>query len=174
MISGSPLALALSQSGTSQMELSRLTGVSQGRISEYAAGKVAMSQAMLSHLLSAMGYAAELTVFPVPMNSSDQRSWRLHRAVARKLTRGGLSQIKTQLISNLRAQRTSVRGEPHLSRLADWERMILGEDIKAIRRCCLDVGERGRQFRDVSPLGGILTEAERTEALNPAAREATR
>ncbi|MDR0432617.1 MAG: helix-turn-helix domain-containing protein [Bifidobacteriaceae bacterium] len=174
MNAASALAWAMRESGTSQTELSGLTGVSQGRISEYVAGKVTMSQAMLSHLLSAMGYAAEIAVIRAPLNISDERSWRLHRAVAKKLTAGVIGKAKPRLIKNVLAQRAAVRGEPHLSHLAQWERMIRAEDVQSIRRCCLDVGDFGREMREVSPLGGILTQSERLEALAAEALVAVR
>jgi hypothetical protein len=52
--------------------------------------------------------------------------------------------------------------------------MIRAEDVQSIRRCCLDVGHLGREMREVSPLGGILTQSERLEALAAEALVAAR
>jgi transcriptional regulator with XRE-family HTH domain len=162
------LRQAMADHGMTQVELSRLTGVAQGRISEYVHGRTGLSGDMLAYLLSALGLQPSITVVardPFP-NRSDKRSWLLHRAVARKLTPATWPQMKALVDRNADRQRPGLRGEPHLTNLSRWQRLFAGGDLKEIRRVLLDVGEEGRAMRDVSPLAGALSEAERLEALS--------
>jgi len=55
---------------TTQVGLSRLSGVSQPSISQFLSGKVDLSDEQLDRLLSCMGYRLEVTRRPVPLTST--------------------------------------------------------------------------------------------------------
>ena len=59
--------------GTSQSELSRLSGVWQSSISQFLSGKVHLSDDQLDRLLSCMGYRLEVVWRPVPPGSHPLR-----------------------------------------------------------------------------------------------------
>jgi transcriptional regulator with XRE-family HTH domain len=169
---GRTLAAAMERAGVSQAELARLTGVAQGRISEYTRGRTGLSADMFAYLLSPLGFKphVEITLETPAMNRSDRRSWYLHRAVARKIVPDTLREIGPLVQLNITRQREGVRGEPHLTNLARWEALFRVGDVKEIRRLLLDPGEAGRAMRDVTPFAGVLTETERLAALQEARR----
>jgi transcriptional regulator with XRE-family HTH domain len=161
------LRAAMDATGSTQVALSALTGVAQGRISEYVCAKRAMSPGTAKLLFDAMGLRLNLeaTIHPVEMNSSDRRSWLLHRKACAKLTSSSLPHWRDLIAKNAEAMRRQIQGGPHLENLAKWERLAQTGDIKGLRGAMLDPGEAGRAMRDVSPLAGVLTQQERCEAL---------
>ncbi|MDR1791413.1 MAG: helix-turn-helix transcriptional regulator [Propionibacteriaceae bacterium] len=158
---------AMRESAVTQVELSALTGVSQGRISYYLAGKAGMSQEMARMLLSALGFEAHFEVRAmVPVfTKAEKRSWALHRQISRKLDEAALQAWEGKVSSNLAKLEQHNRGEPHLSRVARWKALIQARDVKRIRIALLDVGTYGKQMREVSPFAGILSESERLQVL---------
>ena len=73
------------ETGTTQSDLSRLSGVRQPSISQFLSGKVDLSDEQLDRLLSCMGYRLEISRQPVTpdLTRSERRSWKLHRELAR-------------------------------------------------------------------------------------------
>jgi plasmid maintenance system antidote protein VapI len=161
------LCEALEKTNTTQVELSGLTGVPQGRISEYVCGKRVMSPDTARLLFGAMGLHlnVQTTTHPAMMNSSDRRSWLLHRKACGKLTRDSLPHWQALIAKNVEEMRLQVQGSPHLENLAKWKHLALTGDLKGLRAAMLDPGEEGKAMRDVSPLSGILNQQERCEAL---------
>ena len=59
------LATVMHDTGTTQSELSRLSGVRQPSISQFLSDKVDLSDEQLDRLLSCMGYRYEISRQPV-------------------------------------------------------------------------------------------------------------
>lgn len=80
--------------GITQAELSRLSGVRQPSISQFLSGKVELSDEQLDRLLSCMGFRLEVVRGAVPpdLTRSERRSWLLHRRISSHLTPARLQQ----------------------------------------------------------------------------------
>src|SRR5688500_11092040 len=76
------------ETGVTQSELSRISGVRQPSISQFLSGRGHLSDDMLDRLLSCMGYRLEVVRRPVKqeLGRAPERSWRLHRRLAMHLT----------------------------------------------------------------------------------------
>ncbi len=157
----------MSETGTTQSELSRVSGVKQPSISQYLSGSTTMSDDMLDRLLSCMGYRLEVVRRPVKveLGRSGLRSWRLHRQLSTHLDPETLMTWTPTLLHNLERLRASTQGEPHLGNLQRWSLLITGRDLSGIRRVMTGVDTDSVQMREVSPMGGLLSQEERTRAL---------
>jgi transcriptional regulator with XRE-family HTH domain len=84
---GELLREVMLETGTTQSELSRISGVHQPSISQFLSGRVELSDDMLDRLLSCLGYRLEVVRRPVrsELPRSEERSWRLHRQLSRNL-----------------------------------------------------------------------------------------
>lgn len=164
---GEILKTVMRETGTSQSELSRLTGVHQPSISQFLSGKVGLSDDNLDRLLSSMGYRLEVRRQPLQpdLNRSEMRSWKLHRKISSKLSRSSLEHWTPKIRSNLDRLRNRVRGEPHLGNLDRWEKLIDDGDLGKIRRILIGLDNSSIEMREVSPLSGVLSENERLQAL---------
>lgn len=153
--------------GTTQSELSRLSGVRQPSISQFLSGRVDLSDDMLDRLLSCMGFRLEVVRRPVrhELNRSSERSWRLHRRLSTQLTPEVLEQWRPTILRNLRRLRDGVQGQPHLRNLDRWQRLIHERDVSGIRRVLTGLDLDSVQMREVSPMGGLLSQEERAEVL---------
>lgn len=153
--------------GTSQSELSRLSGVRQPSISQFLSGKVHLSDEQLDRLLSCMGYRLEVIRQPVrpELTRSEWRSWRLHRRLATHLTRLTFDQWRPTIERNLGRLRDTVRGQPHLRNLDRWESLLDRGDITSLHRILTGLDRDSIEMREVSPLGGLLLNEERLEVL---------
>jgi transcriptional regulator with XRE-family HTH domain len=158
------------ETDTTQSELSRISGVRQPSISQFLAERTPMSDDMLDRLLSCMGYRLEIHRRPVrqELGRSPQRSWRLHRQLAMHLTPNTLHQWRPTMLCNLDRLRASVQGQPHLQNLDRWQRLIDDRDEPGLRRVMTGLDTDSVQMREVSPMGGLLPQHERTQALRPA------
>src|SRR6266702_7422852 len=89
---GDVLREVMLQTGTTQSELSRLSGVRQPSISQFLSGKVELSDDQLDRLLSCMGYRLEVVRRPVvpQLTRSERRSWRLHCRLSLRLAPASL------------------------------------------------------------------------------------
>jgi transcriptional regulator with XRE-family HTH domain len=156
--------------GTSQSELSRLSGVWQPSISQFLSGKVHLSDEQLDRLLSCMGYQLEVVRRPVrpELTRSEWRSWRLHRQLATHLTRSSLEQWRPTIERNLERLRGSVRGQPHVRNLDGWESLLDRGDVLGLHRILTDLDRDSIEMREVSPLGGLLPNEERLRVLQAA------
>ena len=87
------------ESGITQSELSRLSGVHQPSISQFLSGRVELSDEQLDRLLSCMGYRLEVVRRPVrvELTRSERRSWLLHRRLSSHLTRQSLEQWRPRI-----------------------------------------------------------------------------
>lgn len=161
------LSEVMVETGTTQSGLSRLSGVHQPSISQFLSGRVQMSDDMLDRLLSCMGYRVEVTRRPIrpTLNRSEERSWRLHRQLSTHLTPETFEQWRPTILSNLRRLQSSLQGQPHIRNLEQWSRLVLDGDVPGLRRVMTGLDTDSVEMREVSPLGGLLSQDERTKAL---------
>lgn len=160
------LRTVMHETGTTQSELSRLSGVHQPSISQFS-DKVELSDEQLDRLLSCMGYRLEITRQPVAptLTRSERRSWKLHRELARHLTRSTLTQWKPVIERNLRRLRSGVTGQPHMRNLDRWESLVRDGDVPGLHRVLTGLGRDCIEMREVSPMGGLLPDEERIRVL---------
>ncbi len=155
------------ETGTTQSELSRLCGVRQPSISQFLSGRVEMSDDMLDRLLSCMGFRLEVVRRPVrrDLNRSTERSWQLHRRLSTHLTPETLEEWRPTILRNLERLRGSVQGQPHVRNLDRWQRLVRDRDLPGLRRVMTSLDTDSVEMREVSPLGGLLPQDERSEVL---------
>jgi transcriptional regulator with XRE-family HTH domain len=161
------LRRVMHETGTTQSELSRLSGVHQPSISQFLAEKVELSDEQLDRLLSCMGFRLEITRQPIApdLTRSERRSWRLHRELARKLTRSTLAEWLPTLERNLQRLRSNVTGQPHERNLDRWGALLKRGDVPGIHRVLTGLSRDCIEMREVSPMGGLLPEEERARVL---------
>jgi len=167
---GDVLREVMLETGVTQSELSRISGVRQPSISQFLSGRGHLSDDMLDRLLSCMGYRLEVVRRPVKqkMGRSPERSWRLHRQLAMHLTPDSMIEWRTTMLRNLRRLRESTRGQPHLRNLDRWERLIEDDDLQGLRRVMIGLDTDSVQMREVSPMGGLLSQGQRAEIVRRA------
>jgi len=155
------------ETSTTQSELSRLSGVRQPSVSQFLSGRVEMSDDMLDRLLSCMGYRLEVVRRPVKpeLNRSSERSWKLHRRLSTQLTPETLEQWRPTMLRNLKRLRGGVQGQPHLRNVGRWQRLIRDRDVPGIRRVMTGLDTDSVEMREVSPMGGLLSQEERAQVL---------
>lgn len=161
------LRWVMMETGTTQSELSRLSGVRQPSISQFLSGRVEMSDDMLDRLLSCMGFRLEVVRRPVrrELNRSSERSWQLHRRLSTHLSPETLEEWRPTILRNLKRLRGSVQGQPHVRNLDRWQRLVGDRDVLGLRRVMTGLDTDSVEMREVSPLGGLLSQDERSEAL---------
>jgi len=144
-----------------------------------AAGAAARAVAELSPLLAAraqlflaegagcMGYRLEITRQPInpDLTRSERRSWKLHRELARHLTRSTLTQWQPTIERNLRQLRSGVSGQPHLRNLDRWGSLVKLGDVPGLHRVLTGLSRDCIEMREVSPMPGLLTDEERSQVL---------
>lgn len=156
------------ETGTTQSELSRLSGVRQPSISQFISEKVDLSDEQLDRLLSCMGYRLQVSRQAVApdLTRSERRSWKLHRQLAIRLTRATLTHWQPTIERNLRRLRTGATGQPHMRNLDRWESLIEQLDVPGLHRVLTGLGRDCIEMREVSPMGGLLPDEERIRALH--------
>lgn len=139
----------------------------QPSISQFLSGKVELSDEQLDRLLSCMGYRLEVVRRPVEpdLTRSERRSWRLHRQLSSGLTQISLEQWRPNIERNLQRLRGQVTGQPHLRHLDSWTSLIGRRDVSGLHRVLTGLDRESIEMREVSPLGGLLTQDERTRVL---------
>ena len=161
------LRSVLTETGMSQSELSRISGVRQPSISQFLSGRIQMSDEMLNRLMSCLGYRLEVVRRPVrvELDRSHLRSWRLHRQLASHLDNDVLDGWIPTIRHNLERLSLTTQGEPHVSNLNRWELLVKQRDVPAIRQVMTGLDTDSVQMREVSPLGGLLPQSERSKVL---------
>ncbi len=81
------------------------------------------------------------------------------------LTPKTLNEWRPTMLRNLQRLRESTRGQPHLRNLDRWQRLIQDGDLSGLRRVMTGRDTDSVQMREVSPLGGLLSQEERSEVL---------
>jgi transcriptional regulator with XRE-family HTH domain len=158
------------ETGTTQSELSRLSGVRQPSISQFLSEKVDLSDEQLDRLLSCMGYQLQVTRRPVvpQLTRSERRSWKLHRQLARNLTRSTLIEWQPTIHRNLHRLKGGVTGQPHMRNLDRWESLLERDDVPGLHRVLTGLDRDSIEMREVSPMSGLLPEDERIQVLEAA------
>ena len=164
---GQLLEKVMSETGTTQTLLSRWSGVHQPSISQFLTGRTELSDEMLERLLDCMGYRLEVIRRPVEpvLTRSEQRSWRLHRQLSPHLTQQSLSQWRPQIEQRLSQLRSQVTGQPHTRNLERWGRLVGSGDVSGLRRVLTGLDRDSIEMREVSPMGGLLSQEERQQVL---------
>ncbi len=164
---GEVLREVMLETGITQSELSRLSGVRQPSISGFLSGKVDISDDQLDRLLSCMGFRLEVTRRPVEpdLTHSERRSWMLHRRLSRHLTRESFEDWRPRLLRNLENVRSGVKGRVHLDNVERWTDLIQGGDVVGLHRAMTGLDRRSIEMREVSPFSGLLPDDERVEVL---------
>lgn len=167
---GSVLRQVMDETSTTQSELSRLSGIRQPSISQFLSGKVELSDEQLDRLLSCMGYRLEVVRRPVQPNltRSERRSWMLHRRLSTRLTRESLGEWRHIIERNLQRLRGSVSGQPHERNLERWRELLDNDDLPGLHRVLTGLDRTAIEMREVSPMGGLLSEDDRRSALTSA------
>jgi transcriptional regulator with XRE-family HTH domain len=167
---GELLREVMLETSTPQSELSRVSGVHQPSISQFLSGKVELSDDQLDRLLSCMGYRLEVVRRPVvpELTRSERRSWRLHRQLSTHLTRSSLEQWRLSIERNLERLRGSVIGQPHVRNLDRWESLVVRGDVPGLHRVMTGLDRDSIEMREVSPMGGLLSQEERSGVLQMA------
>lgn len=164
---GEILRETMRETGITQSELSRVSGVRQPSISQYLSGRGHLSDDMLDRLLSCMGYRLEVVRQPVrqELGRSPKRSWELHRRLSSHLTVQTLDGWRPVMRRNLKRLREGTRGQPHLRNLDRWQRLIEDGDVSNLHRVMTGLDTDSIEMREVSPMRGLLSQAERSEVL---------
>jgi transcriptional regulator with XRE-family HTH domain len=155
------------ETGTTQSELARLSGVHQPSISQFLSAKVDFSDEQLDRLLSCMGYRLEVTrraIVP-ELTRAERRSWKLHRQLSIHLTRSTLTPWRPTILANLERLRGAVRGQPHLRNLDRWEALVECGDMPGLRHALTGLDRDSIEMREVTPMSGLLSDEERIEVL---------
>ena len=155
------------QTGTTQSELSRLSGVRQPSISGFLSGKVDLSDDQLDRLLSCMGFRLEVERRPVVprLTRSERRSWQLHRRLSTTLCRQSFEDWRPTIVSNLDRLSDRVMGQPHQRNLDRWRQLVDRGDLPGLHRVLTGLDRDSIEMREVSPMSGLLSEKQRREVL---------
>jgi transcriptional regulator with XRE-family HTH domain len=155
------------ETGTTQTELARLSGVHQPSISQFLSTKVDLSDEQLDRLLSCMGYRLEVNrrAFAPGLTRAERRSWKLHRQLSTQLTRSTLTQWRPTMLANLERLRAGVRGQPHIRNLDRWEALVKDGDVAGLHRVLTGLDRDHIEMREVTPMSGLLSDEERTKVL---------
>ena len=66
---------------------------------------------------------------------------------------------------NLERLRGSVRGQPHVRNLERWQQLVRDSDVPGLRSMMTGVDSDSVEMREVSPMGGLMSQDERSEVL---------
>jgi hypothetical protein len=75
------------------------------------------------------------------------------------------SAVATDDTSNLRRLRVKVKGRPHLPNLDRWQDLIERGDYSGLRHVLTGLDIDWVEMREVSPMGGRLSQGERSKVL---------
>ena len=158
------------ETGTTQSDLSRLSGVRQPSISGFLSGKVDISDDQLDRLLSCMGFRLEVVRRPVipKLTRSERRSWHLHRRLSTLLNRESFEVWRPTIERNLERLSDRITGQPHERNLDRWRHLVDRGDMPALHRVLTGLDRDSIEMREVSPMSGLLPDEQRREVLKMA------
>lgn len=113
-----------------------------------------------------MGYRVEVVRRPVKpeLTRSERRSWRLHRTLSRRLDERTLRQWRPTIRKNLTRLRGAVQASRTSAMCGGWGTLVSSGDLGGLHRALTGLDRDSIEMREVSPMGGLLSERERTEA----------
>jgi transcriptional regulator with XRE-family HTH domain len=155
------------ETGTTQSDLSRLSGVRQPSISGFLSGRVDLSDEQLDRLLSCMGLRLEVVRRPVvpELTRSERRSWRLHRRLSTLLNRESFNDWQQTIELNLKRLEEQVTGQPHERNLDRWRQLVDDGNLPGLHRVLTGLDRESIEMREVSPMSGLLPDEQRREVL---------
>jgi hypothetical protein len=158
------------ETGTTQSDLSRLSGVRQPSVSGFLSGRVDLSDDQLDRLLSCMGFRLEVVRRPVvpQLTRSERRSWQLHRRLSTLLNRQSLEDWTPTIKRNLDRLSERVTGQPHERNLDRWRQLVDRGDLPGLHRVLTGLDRDSIEIREVSPMSGLLPDEQRREVLRAA------
>lgn len=99
------------------------------------------------------------------MNRSSLRTLMLHRSLASKLDENALSSWTPRILQNLERLGNSVQGHPHVDNLGRWRRIVETHDVETLRTVLESTDPGSIEMREVSPMGGLISQEERLSIL---------
>ena len=99
------------------------------------------------------------------MNRSSLRTLMLHRSMVSKLNEETLSSWTPQIHQNLERLSNSVQGHPHVENLERWRRIVETQDVETLRTVLDSADPNSIEMREVSPMGGLISQDERLSIL---------
>ena len=164
---GELLRQVMSETGTTQTMLSKISGVHQPSISQFLSGKVDLSDEQLDRLLSCMGYRLEVVRRPVrpDLTRSELRSWMLHRRLSGLLTKQSFEEWRPRLLENLERVGRGVQGPTHEESVERWTDLVGQGDVAGLHRAMTGLDRGSIEMREVSPFSGLLPDQERLDVL---------
>jgi hypothetical protein len=99
------------------------------------------------------------------LTRSEQRSWRLHRQLSTHLTQQSFDEWRPHIEERLSQLRSRVTGQPHIRNVERWGRLVGSGDVSGLRRALTGLDRDSIEMREVSPMGGLLSQEERQRVL---------
>ena len=159
------LRAARKSAGLTQAELAARVGTSRSRLSAYEGGAVAPSVVLFERLLAAAG-AGLSAVSAAPLSKSEAKSVRLHAAIAERVV-ADPERAVAKAKANLATMR-SADTERHAVRwLDEWERLLDGPLLDLVN-ALVSTSQEARDLRQSTPFAGVLSPAERLDAMRGA------
>jgi hypothetical protein len=72
------------------------------------------------------------------------------------------------ILRNLERLRVGTTGQPHLRNLDQWQHLVERGDLPGLHRVLTGLDRESVEMREVSPMGGLLSQRERSEVLGSA------
>lgn len=69
------------------------------------------------------------------------------------------------MLRNLDRLCASATGQPHLRNLDRWRRLVDKRDLSGLHQALTGLNRESVEMREVSPMGGLLSQEERSEIL---------
>jgi len=150
--------------GLTQRRLAELGGTSQPKVSDYEAGRVVPSAAVLFRMVRACGQDIELSVRQADLSRREVAyDIELHRLVVTELVRAPdavLAKARANL-GRMRAVDLDGRTLPWLER---WEVLLSRRGVELVEML-LATDQASVDLRQTSPFAGVLTDEQRQAAL---------
>lgn len=99
------------------------------------------------------------------LNRSVLRTLMLHRSLVPKLSEETLSSWTPRILQNLDRLSGSVQGHPHVENLGRWRRIVENHDLNTLRTLLDSTDQGSIEMREVSPMGGLISQEERLSIL---------
>lgn len=98
------------------------------------------------------------------LTRSERRSWQLHRRLSSLLNRDSIEEWRPRIERNLERLSRQVNGQPHERNLQRWHDLVDRGDLPGLHRVLTGLDRNSIEMREVSPMGGLLTAGQRSEA----------